>query len=188
MSEAAAPTALIIDTLDAMIEDIVAQWGNARTPVDLRTRLIGFCFDHKQDVDRLTAQLAATVAWWIVKGAEAGHDRDVLEQVALQQTLQAISAIAKAVKQRQGEPYSPARLAIVAYHVAMDVGALGPASVDLEGIAGAIDGLASDIESERDALRELIEEIADMDVGDVEIEHREIIARCRAEAKKWADE
>ena len=35
--------------------------------------------------------------------------------------------------------------------------------------------------------RQIVEDIADMDVGDVEMEHREIIARCRAEAAKWED-
>lgn len=37
-------------------------------------------------------------------------------------------------------------------------------------------------------LRDLIDEIADMDIGDIEIEHREIIARCREEQKRWAEE
>lgn len=47
--------------------------------------------------------------------------------------------------------------------------------------------LANDAANEIERLRELIEDIADMDVGDVEMEHREIIARCRAEAAKWED-
>ena len=34
----------------------------------------------------------------------------------------------------------------------------------------------------------VIDDIADMDVGDVELEHREIIARCRAEQKRWTED
>ena len=41
------------------------------------------------------------------------------------------------------------------------------------------------IEQERDRLRDLIEEIADMGIGEPEAEHRDIIARCRAEMKRW---
>lgn len=31
-------------------------------------------------------------------------------------------------------------------------------------------------------------DLADMDIGDVEIEHREIIARCREEQKRWQED
>lgn len=32
---------------------------------------------------------------------------------------------------------------------------------------------------------EIVEDIADMGLGDIESEHRDIIARCRAAVKKW---
>lgn len=54
--------------------------------------------------------------------------------------------------------------------------------------ANAIEAGKAPLVRERDRLRELIEEIADMDIGDIEMEHREIIARCRAEAERWIDE
>lgn len=54
--------------------------------------------------------------------------------------------------------------------------------------AGCRCRLASTAAREIERLRELIDDIADMDVGDVELEHREIIARCRAEQKRWTED
>lgn len=58
---------------------------------------------------------------------------------------------------------------------------------DLIANAGITPTPCKPIERERDRLRELIEEIADMDLGDPEMEHREIIARCRKEVESWED-
>jgi uncharacterized coiled-coil protein SlyX len=173
-----------------MLADIERAFAASITPDDLRDRFTAFVRDEKQHVDRLCATLLAAVSWWIVKGREAGHDADVLDQIALQQMQAAIANVCRAMKARQGQPFEPARIAIVAYTIAESVGASPepPQPDAIERIAETIDDLASDVERERDRLRELIEEIADMDVGDIELEHREIIARCRAEAKRWEDE
>lgn len=45
--------------------------------------------------------------------------------------------------------------------------------------------LLRDARAEVENLRNLIDEIADMDVGDPEMEHRDIIARCRKEQTRW---
>lgn len=174
-------------TLDDMTRGLAAAWERSQTPGDLRSRIVAWAVGNREHVDRLEALVGATVAWWIIKGSEAGHDRDMLDQVALQTTHRVIARIARTMKARQGEPYEPARIAIVAYAIAhaMDDGS-GP--LDLEAIAGAIDAVAADTEAENARLRELIDEIADMDIGEPEIEHREIIARCRAEQRRWYDD
>lgn len=172
---------------DAMIKSIASAWEQAHTPNELRERFLAFATENKGHIERLRAQLAAMVAWWIIKGAEAGHDRDVLEQVALQETQAVISTIARAMKTRKGEPFSPARVAIVAYHIAELVAQSDQTKADLEGIAAAIDDLASDIERERDELRSLIKDIVYIDLGDSLLEYGEILNRCRAQVSKWED-
>lgn len=177
-----------LSELDAMIEDIAAAWDASHTPCDLRKKFVAFVQENKAHVERLRAQLLATVSWWIVKGEEAGHDRDALEQAALQETQFTIAAIARAMKARQGEPFSPARVSIVAYKIAEQIAKAEPVKVDLEEVTALMDDFITDIEAERDRLRDLIDEIADMGIGDVEMEHRDIIARCRAEQKRWNGE
>lgn len=177
-----------LSELDAMIEDIAAAWDASQTPSDLRETFVAFVRDNKAHVERLRAQLLATVSWWIVKGEEAGHDRNALEQAALQETQFTIAAIARAMKARQGEPFSPARVAIVAYKIAEQIAKAEPVKADLDEVTALVDDLVTDIEAERDRLRDLIDEIADMGLGDVEMEHRDIIARCRSEQKRWNGE
>ncbi len=171
--------------LGNMLTEIDEAFEASVTPSPLRAECLSFVADNKSNVERLRATLAATVAWWIVKGKEAGFHPDVVDQIALQETQFTIALISRAMKARQGQPFSPARVAIVAYFVAKAAAAGEPAKADVEAMAAAVDDLASDIEKERDRLRELIEEIADMDLGDVEIEHRTIIDRCRAEVESW---
>lgn len=171
--------------LDEMLLAIENEFAASLTPTPLRERFETFARDKKEHIDRLRATIGAAVAWWIVKGREAGHDHDILDQVALRETQAIIALVARAMKRRQGEPFSPARIAIVAYTVAKSIGEMEGPPADIKAIADTIDDLASDIEKERDRLRELIEEIADMDLGDVEIEHRTIIDRCRAEVESW---
>jgi hypothetical protein len=40
--------------------------------------------------------------------------------------------------------------------------------------------------AEVERLRDLIDEFADMDLTEPEVEHREIIDRCRQEQQRWA--
>ncbi len=174
-----------------MLADIERAFAASITPDELRQRFTAFAIEQKEHVDHLLATLVASTSWWIIKGRDAGHDPDVLDQVALQQMQAAISTICRVMKARQGQPFEPARIAIVAYTVAESVDASreAPQPDALERITETVDDLASDVERERDRLRELIEEIADMELlGAADREHREIIARCRAEAKRWEDE
>ncbi len=122
--------------LEAMLEAISAAWSAAPTPSDLRERFAAFAVAEADQVRRLDAALLGSMAWWLVTGAEAGHDRDVLDQVCLQAALRAIAIIARAMKERQGKPFEPARVAIVAYEVAAVVAGAPDFKADLEGAAG----------------------------------------------------
>ncbi len=182
-TEAAAPPELA-----EMLSEVGRCWSESLTPEPLRLAFLAWNRQHKSQVDRLRALLAAATAWWIVGGREAGHDPAILEQVGLQTTLWAAAVISRAAKLRQGAPFAPGRLAIVAWAVAHQV-AQQQASADIEGLARAgedlIDGLDAAREMEHERLRNLIADIADMDLGETEMEHREIVARCRAEVERW---
>lgn len=145
-----------LSPLDRMVEEIVEAWDAAMTPQPLREQFQHFVEHHRRQVDSLHAQLAAVVAWWIINGGAAGHDREILEQVALQETQRVIATVARAMKARQGQPFSPARVAVVAYEVARIVNEGEPPVVDLERIASTIDDLASDVEQQRDELAEML--------------------------------
>lgn len=170
---------------DAMLTAITEAWSAATTPDDMRERLLAWSKENAEHTGRLRAIVGATLAWWIIKGAEAGHDRDVLDQVALQQTQLVCAMIARAMKQRQGLPYSPARVAIVAYHAAR----LAEAGdgVDIEGLTETAEAIINDVEAENERLRELVDEIADMDPSEPEIHYRDIIARCRGVRRRGHD-
>lgn len=172
---------------DAMLAAISEAWTDSQTPSDLRERLTAFARENSHHVNRLRAVLGSSLAWWIIMGEEAGHDRDILEQVALQSSQIMIAHIALTMKRRQGRPFDPARIAIVAYVAAQSLADQAPPELDLEAICAAAEDIGADTDAENARLRDLIDEIADMDLGDPELEHREIIARCRDEQKKWSE-
>lgn len=171
-------------SVDALLADIRRCWSASQTPSDLREKFEAWSRENKEHIDRLRAVMGASAAWWIIKGREAGHDADILDQVALQATQWVIATIARTMKKRQGEAFEPARIAIVAYEIAQRVGQNG-GEVDLEGLTQTAEAITNDVEADNERLRELISDIADMDLGDPEMEHREIIARCREETMRW---
>lgn len=174
--------------LDDMVEKIVRAYDESRTPSDLRERFAAFAREQRSQVERLDATLLGAMAWWLIKGGEEGHAPDVLEQVALQSAQRAVSVIARGMKQRQGQPFDPARVAIVAYAVAEAIAGVADFRADLKGATEAIDAHDRSFSGEVVRLRKLIEDIADTDFGDVEMEHRFIIDRCRAEMARWDEE
>lgn len=174
--------------LDDMVEKIVRAYDESRTPSDMRQRFEMFAREQRSQVEQLDATLLGAMSWWLIKGSEAGHDPDVLEQVALQSAQRAIAIIARGMKQRQGQPFDPARVAIVAYAISEMIAGAVDFRPDLEGATEAIDAHDRSFSGEVHRLRALIGDIADMDLGDVELEHREIIDRCRAEVERWEEE
>lgn len=174
-------------SLETVLSQISKSWGASQTSPELRERFIAWSRENASHIDRLRAVVGSSLAWWIIKGVEAGHDHDVLEQVALQQTQNVIAHVAWTMKRRQGEPFDPGRIAIVAYIMADAFVTHPPKELDLDSITKVAEEIGADADCENERLRNLIDEIADMDVGDIEIEHREIIARCRAEQKIWLE-
>lgn len=173
--------------LQALVADVTRVWHESQTPDALRASFQAWATENSGHVDRLRAVMGATVAWWIVKGREAGHDPDVLDQVALQSTQFAIAWIARAMKIRQGQLFEPARVAIVAYAISKSIADLpaGDVNPNLEGLTDCAEAIQADVSAENERLRAIISEIADMDLGDPELEHREIVARCRTEVASW---
>ena len=106
-----------------MLAKVQRAFDEARTPPGLRERFQAFAEAEADHVLRLDAALLGEMAWWLTAGAETGHDRDVLDQVCLQSAQSAIAIIARAMKERQGQPFDPARLAIVAFTIAHDIAA-----------------------------------------------------------------
>lgn len=176
-----------LSPLDAMVEDLVAAWDASYTPTDKREAFIAWAQANIDHVQRLHALVAATMAWWLIKGREAGHDPDCLDQVALQSAQRAIAQISRAMKERQGEPFSPARVAIVAYQIAKDVAAEPAPHVDLEGLTKAVDAIEANTAAERDRLRELVDDIADTGLDD-EMRRSLIIEVCRETRKQWRED
>lgn len=173
--------------LDTMLTAISAAWGPSHTPPEKRAEFVAWAAENREHCLRLHALIGATAAWWIVKGAEAGHDRDILDQVALQETQRAIARIARVMKARQGEAFSPARVAIVAYQIAGLVAA-DDADLDIDAIANAADDIGADTGAENARLRRLIEEFTYLDTGELSPEHRDLITRCRAEQTLWTED
>jgi len=110
-----------IEERDRLLEGIQRAFDRSRTPIGLRESLEAFARDNAEQVRRLDVSLLGSLAWWVEMGREAGHDPDLVEQVALQSAGRAIALMARAMKARQGEPFDPARLAIVAFFLAEDV-------------------------------------------------------------------
>lgn len=77
------------------------------------------------------------IGTWIKEGVERGDDRHVLEQVAVNEAQGCIAAMIRAAKERRGEPFIPARQAIVAFNAAHAVAAVDDFSCDLDRIAEA---------------------------------------------------
>jgi len=150
--------------LESMLCDVRRCWDVSLTPREKREAYNAWVAENKPHTDRLFALIAATAAWWIIRGKDAGHDQDILEQCALQTTQQAIAVIAKTMKKRQGEPFEPARVAIVGYAIAQVV-ADTQIEADLEGVTRAAEGLADRAEKENKELRDLIEGIISGEVA-----------------------
>lgn len=128
--------------LDKMLADISAAWEASRTPPALQQTWITWSRENAEHLQNLRATVGGNMAWWIIKGEELGHSRDTLDQAALQAGQMVIAQIALAMKRRQGEPFSPARVAIVAYAMAEMVAAEPGPGLDLDAIAKAADELS----------------------------------------------
>lgn len=155
-------------------------------PDELQREIAAFMAAHKDNVDNLRNQVLAVLGIWLGEAAKRGSEI-VVEQIALQQAHLALTLTAKAMKARRGEALLPGRMALAAYHFAAVANDIESGPLDLDGAAKLLSDLLTPLERERDRLRELVDEIADMDLGEPEVEHREIIARCREEQKRWED-
>lgn len=150
--------------LETMIADVRRCWDESRTPDELQKEFETWTELHQSQVDTLYALIAATVAWWVTSGAEQGHALDTLEQIALQATQRAISVLAKSMKERQGKPYEPARIAIVGYVISQAVADTG-AVADLDGLSRVAKNIASNTEAENAALRALVFDIIEGNIS-----------------------
>lgn len=173
-----------------MTEAVAKAWDASQTPPELRESFAAWSRAHEQHVLHLQSGLLAQVCWWTMKAREQGHDGELVDEVALQQAQAALAVVARAMARRQRRPFEPGRFAIVAYTVACEVATAGgeDPSIDPAAVSRMVDEVASSIERERDELREIIDQIADMDIGDIEMEHREIVALCRRTQKRWTED
>lgn len=136
-----------MDEMNAMLGAVRGAWRESMTPPELRAACLAFHTEHRRHVDQLTAILLVTIGSWIIEGAKQGHDRHVLEQVAAAETHRCVATLMRGVKERRGEPFVPARLAIVAYFLAINVAKADPFKCDIDGAVAAFEaGL-----TERDA-------------------------------------
>ncbi|MGL4810637.1 MAG: hypothetical protein ACRCXM_02580 [Beijerinckiaceae bacterium] len=126
------------DERDAMLGAIVAAWPHSQTPPDLRDACLAFATDRADQVEALRAILLITLGVWIEDIAEAGgHQRAVVEQIAAVETQRAIAMMMRAAKERDGQPYMPARQAIVGYYQALGVAQAEPFRCDVPGAVAA---------------------------------------------------
>ena len=127
-----------------MLTKVDRAFDASHTPPDLAARFRAFAEENGQHVDSLEACLLGFMCTWLTKGREAGADPDCLEQVWLQAAQRAIAYIARAMKDRQGEPFDPARLAIVAWSVGEAVGAVEDFRGDIDGAADLLEQWAAE--------------------------------------------
>jgi len=125
--------------LAAMQEAIADAWAGSLTPTSLRDACLDFCRDRRSQVQQLRAILLVTLGAWIKECEGAGNDRHVLEQVAAAEAYAAIAMMMRAAKERRGEPFIPARTAIVAFAMASNVARAEPFHCDLDGAVAAFE-------------------------------------------------
>lgn len=124
---------------DAMLAAISAAWSEAWTPPDLRAACLDIAERHKGRVDELRGLILLTVGVWIREGERAGLDRYALEQVVAAEMQRSCAMMMRAARERRGEPYVPARQAIVAYHIADSVAGADAFRCDIDGAVDAWD-------------------------------------------------
>lgn len=131
--------------MQRVLDAVRAAWPQSMTPPELRASCLAFCTEHRRHVDQLSAILLVTIGSWIIEGAKQGHDRHVLEQVAAAETHRCVATLMRGVKERRGEPFVPARLAIVAFAMADNIANAEPFKCDIDGAVAAFEaGLVED--------------------------------------------
>lgn len=125
----------------AMLAAISDAWASASTPPELRQACLDFVDDEngRHQIDVLRAALLLTLGAWIIEGSGQGHDRHMLEQVAAVETHRCLSTLMRAAKERRGEAFIPARVAIVGYQMAVNVAKAEPFRCDIDGAVAAYD-------------------------------------------------
>lgn len=126
--------------LEQMQAAVAAAWDASLTPPELRDACIAFSTGEatKDRTSELLAYVMVLVGEWVESGANEGHDRRVLEQVAWQTLHKALSMHCRMVKERDGLPFQPARIAIVAFHIADVIAKAEPFKCDIDGALAAI--------------------------------------------------
>lgn len=133
------------DTGLAEMQDAVATaWAGALTPPDLREACLMLARDSQPNINKLRAVLVVLIGVWIKDGERHGHDRHVLEQVAATEGHAILSIMMRAAKERRGEPFVPARMAIVAYAMAKKIADAEPFRCDLDDAAAAFEASLHD--------------------------------------------
>lgn len=131
-------------TKDTMLAAVADAWEGSHTPDLLREALIAFATDQKRNVESLRCALMITAGCWIVDGVKAGHDRYVLEQIVAFEAQHCVASILRAAKERRGEPFVPARAAIVAFHAAAGIAVAEPFVCDIDGAVDAFEASIAD--------------------------------------------
>lgn len=121
----------------AMQQAIADAWQEAMTPPELREACVAFSAEQAANVDYFRAMMLVAIGHWIVEGERHGHERRVLEQVAAAEAFRAVATLIRGAKERDGAPFVPARLAIVAYFMADNVARAEPFKCDIDGAVAA---------------------------------------------------
>lgn len=143
------PNESTVDRL-RMLDAIDAAWRDSMTPPELRTACLAFHTDGRRHVDHFRAVLLITIGTWIIEGAEHGHDRHMLEQVAAAEAHRCVAMLMRDAKERRGEPFVPARMAIVAFAIAEGVAHTEPFKCDVDGAVDAFWADSPDSKSQGD--------------------------------------
>lgn len=117
-----------------MLDAVRAAWAGASTPPGLREACLALAKEHERE---LNALMLLTIGCWVSNMVAAGHDRHVCEQVMAASLMNCTAILMRASKERRGEPYVPARHAIVAYAMATSVAATEPFAIDFDAAVAA---------------------------------------------------
>lgn len=117
---------------------IAAAWSESSTPPELRAACESFARgDGRRHLEELRAIIIVSIGVWIRGGIDAGFQRAVLEQTAWAEMHHALAMMVRAAKERDGEAFVAARLAIVAFFMADVVGKADPFKCDVDGAVDA---------------------------------------------------
>jgi hypothetical protein len=101
-----------------IIEEMKSVADVVEAPAELQARLMEFADRRRPRLADFRLGALALAACFLDTGEKAGEDRELLDRICAGELMLAAALVVRAMKERQGEEFSSARFAFVAYNMA----------------------------------------------------------------------